>query len=80
LGCKDLFFHLWGIHVQEKTQIFGKFGEIIMRCIVFGGELEEHDYLSNVILDNGPLNCLNIVMGYSMIFFNIGEVVAKERP
>jgi hypothetical protein len=35
----------------------------------------------NVMLHNGLLKCLNIVMGYSMIFFNIGGVVdAKERP
>jgi hypothetical protein len=51
---------------REKTQIFGN---IIMRCIVLGGEVEKHDYLVNVILDNGPLKCLNIVMGYSVIFF-----------
>lgn len=65
---------------KEKTQIFWNFGEIIMRCIVLRGKLEKHDYLVNVILDNGPVKCLNIVMGYSMIFFNIGGVVAKERP
>ncbi len=52
-----------------------------MRCIVLGGELKKHDHLIDVILDNGPLKCLNIVMGYSIIFFNIGGVVvAKERP
>jgi hypothetical protein len=66
---------------KKKTRIFGNFEEIIMRCIVLGGELKKHDHLIDVILDNGPLKCLNIVMGYSIIFFNIGGVVvAKERP
>jgi len=67
-GKDSDFWELWGNNYE-------------VHCIVFGAELEEHDHLSNVILDNCPLNCLNIVMGYSMIFFNIGEVVvAKERP
>ncbi len=68
-----IFFFIYGEFMfRGKTQIFGNSGEIIMKCIVLGGELEKHDYLINVILDNGPLKCLNIVIGYSMIFFKIG--------
>jgi len=66
---KILFFIYGEFMFGGKTKIFGNSGEIIMKCIVLGGELEKHDYLINVILDNGPLKCLNIVIGYSMIFF-----------